>query len=209
MRINIKNINIANKIYFGILLLLMVSIGIKRYKYNAAERFIYDIDICTQVNQPIYITKLDVLNQDAENMWLSSSDINKNYENDCDNLIGGYDNDPKLLPSKIVLSYITYNSKCYFSDSINLDKNKLLDIFNKYSKIENADLFLKIKLYENGQVEFILDLNYKNSNFRNNKTILLYTQKLIAKKIPKEIEFKWNDYFANIENYYFNNKQDF
>lgn len=140
--INIMKLNFINKLYIAITLILVIAIGIKFFNYKSWERYYYFSSVCTPESYPIAIHDSYFILDDGD-----LGHIKDEYVNDFTSKWGqeyyfAESNERSRLPVKLVLQYVSYRDKKFYSDTLDLPKKEIKQIFE--SALQNKQA---IELY--------------------------------------------------------------
>lgn len=135
MRISTLNLNLANKIYVGILSTLILATAYRILQYKSWDRYYYDVSASAPSNFPIHIRTANLILEDGDESWLRTTSVNDGRP------YWGYGDfeepDTKeRLPVKLVLGYASYRDQSFYSDTIPLPEKALKDALkNGYKEI--------------------------------------------------------------------------
>ena len=114
-----KQLNLTNKIYAALLILLIIATVAKLLRYKSWERYYYGATFSAPRSYPIYIRNGYFILSDGDIAPVGSSEVN-NHGTDW-----GYGdfqspNTKERLPEKLVLEYASYRDQSFYADTLTL-----------------------------------------------------------------------------------------
>lgn len=200
IRIDMKNLNVLNRIYLAILVLGVLFTIYSIVRQNAWSRYNYTASLTAPTEFPIHVRQSYFITGGEEKVYVADSDVNygKSFWGDRDI---SSKQEKQRLPLKLVLSYASYRDKSFYKDTISLPVKLIEALFkNKpaeqptnsedeiYIKRDNFDFIVGIAnkgniiiwLRANDQETVLLKYKIKASNPVGNDT---YYKKMLT---PKE-----------------------
>lgn len=129
-----KKLNTTNKIYTGILLLIILATAVKLWRYKGWERYYYSSSFSSPASYPIYIRNGYFILEDGEIESISNSDVNDHRNMAWGDGTGNDPNRKERLPVKIVFEYASYRDELFYKDTINLPLDTIRAIFKNAKK---------------------------------------------------------------------------
>ncbi|SHE47367.1 DUF2931 family protein [Pedobacter caeni] len=126
-------LNLTNKVYIGITILLIVATAYKNISFKGWERYNYSATILAPSTFPIHIIEAHFLipGDDFEIIdreWVN--DFSTEWDTDY---VSGNHAKIQRLPEKIVLRYASYRDEKFYSDTLELPKAEIKSIFKHAS----------------------------------------------------------------------------
>ncbi|KFF11046.1 hypothetical protein IW15_17955 [Chryseobacterium soli] len=128
-------LNTLNTIYVFVISALLVATAFKVIHYKKWERFYYETSVFAPKYHPAYLQSVEFLFPDNTSYYVMSDDM-ENFNSDWGQQSSPSRNDDEaqLLPEKLFVRYVSYREKAVYSDTIELPKEKMMEIFKKAKK---------------------------------------------------------------------------
>jgi len=128
------NLNLTNKIYIVIAIVLLLGIIYVVINNRNWDRYNYAANITAPAAYPVYINEAYFLlpNDDLES--ISKEEVNNftaDWQDDFGNINHAKD---ELLPTKLVLNYVSYRGKRFYRDTLELPFREMKMIFESAKK---------------------------------------------------------------------------
>lgn len=130
-------LNSINKVYIFILLLIVSATVYKIWNYKRWNRFYYSSSVCAPEYYPIHIRAISFqLPNDEFGAHFTSSkeEVNKFSTKWGQDFYSPKVYKPLFLPTSLHFSYFSYRDKLFYSDSIQLPQEKMLNVFKEAKK---------------------------------------------------------------------------
>jgi hypothetical protein len=153
-----KQLNLLNKIYLLLIIVLLVGIVIKVWNYKAWARYYYGTSISAPASYPVKIRTSDLLTSD-ENTYINSDGAAMRYAQWGDSPVS-FGNSKRRLPLKLLLNYVSYRDKSIYMDTIDLPVQLIDSIFKNHPSTEEDQLTFSVGIANKGNI--IVWLQAKN-----------------------------------------------
>jgi len=202
-------LNLANKVYIGIVIILLLGIICKVLRYKAWDRHYFFASVSAPYTYPIYIRDIYFIypNEDefGDGFYNTRDEVNNFNSSWGAEYFSPRVSNPMQFPEKLALQYVSYRDKKFYKDTLNLPRQAIEDIF-KQAKANNQLLSLSSN---NGMVEkkglrFVVGI-------ANDGDLIVWLRGMFFEKVllktklkPKELDPK-DLYYAkemNKEEYY-------
>ncbi|MEE1943981.1 DUF2931 family protein [Pedobacter sp. KR3-3] len=175
--------NFINKTYFALSVILFVAIGLKILRYKSWDRYYYFSSVSTPHHFPIALRNCYFL------LPNSDEDAYFNTENVYQfNSVWGSDyffaevHEPQRLPEKLVVEYVSYREKSFYSDTIPLPTEKIKAYFKEAEKHNQLE-----KMYHAGADKKGLKFHL---GIANNGHIILWLRGINMEKLLLKTQLK-------------------
>lgn len=205
IRINMKNLNILNKIYLIILSLLVLFTAYSIVSYNAWSRYYYTASLSAPGEFPVHARGSYFITDGREKVYITDNTVNNGRTTWGEKDIYA-PMEKRLLPEKLLLNYASYRDKSFYKDTISLPVKLIKDIFknesaNQESGAESVDYNTGVKfdfivgLANGGNVIVWLRAN-------NKETVLLKHSIKASKPVGNDTYYEKrlspNEYFKKV-----------
>lgn len=200
-----KNLNVLNKVFLGLSLVFLILFIYKVVVYKASERYYYTASVYSPEEFPIKIIEISFRlenNDRTDPSFYSTIEVINNYNSYWGATEYMEAQKPQFLPNTLVLSYIDYHTRKYYSDTILLPKNKMENIFKEAKN--------KHQMFNLNSWKPKMGLKY-HVGIANEGNIIFW---LVGKEFEKEfyrvqIEAKDLSIFIKSRNFKFENQEQF
>lgn len=128
-----KKLNLLNKVYLIILVLLILATAIKLWRYGGGSRYYYSASVTAPATYPIHVLEAGFILSDG-----SDGDVKTEGVNDKAQRWGWGDfpetREREQLPVKLLLNYVSYREQCFYKDTIDLPAQLIDSIFKRSEK---------------------------------------------------------------------------
>jgi len=139
-------INILNKGYIALAILLVAGTIYKIIAYKTWARYDYYSAICTPQSYPIYLQACYFITADADDLaWINDEKVN-DFRSEWGDEGFPEARDPLRLPEKLVLKYAAYSEQKFYSDTLSLPVDVIQKVFKEAAKKNQLD-----ELFKSGQ----------------------------------------------------------
>lgn len=142
-------LNLVNKLYISIAVLLFICLSYKIINYKGWERFYYFSSVSAPADYPVFIEKIQFQLPDKEDShdFYQSRDENVNAFRTGwgEEYYSAWVHEPLRLPETLVIEYASYAEQKFYSGVINLPTAEILEIFKAALREKRA-----IKLSSSG-----------------------------------------------------------
>ncbi|RQO74028.1 hypothetical protein DBR43_01065 [Pedobacter sp. KBW06] len=128
-----KKLNVLNKIYLLIFVLLVIAIAVKLLNYKGWSRYYYSASVSAPRMYPIKVYRADFVLSDGKTESLKTSDVN-DQRLDWGQGEFSQTSERQQLPVKLVLDYVSYRDQSFYKDTINLPAQLIDSIFRNSKK---------------------------------------------------------------------------
>ncbi|MDR6969618.1 hypothetical protein J2X31_003651 [Flavobacterium arsenatis] len=122
-------LNFINKIYIAITLILVVAIVIKFINYKSSDRYYYFSSVCAPESYPIAIHNAYFILADGDLGHIKDEDVDRFTSKWGEEYYFAESHHRERLPVKLVLQYVSYRDKKFYSDTLNLPEKEIKQIF--------------------------------------------------------------------------------
>lgn len=200
----ITKMNKTNIFYVLVLLVLIVATGFELFTDKPWARYYYKTVVCAPDTYPIVLKNAYYILADSTKSTLEYNEINSWGES-----IVSDPEEAERLPIKLVLSYLSYRDKLFYTDTIPLPEAALDSIFKNLDKTKDG-----IPLYNSSQrSNFSLNITLGIAN-KGNIIIWLqghnYEHTLLKHQIAsdKKLSARYFPENGNQQQLYFNRLDD-
>ncbi|RYY70302.1 MAG: DUF2931 family protein [Chitinophagaceae bacterium] len=132
-------LNLRNKLYAGISILLLAAIAFKLIHYNAGNRYYYAANVTAPATFPVHV-KEGYFTRNGTDMQvhLDTEEVNLFRGNWGKDYFFAEANERNLLPEMLVLKYVSYREGTFYNDTIALPAEKIKTIFEAALKNGHA-----------------------------------------------------------------------
>lgn len=135
-------LNLVNKLYISIAVLLFICLSYKIINYKGWERFYYFSSVSAPADYPVFIEKILFQLPDKEDShdFYQSRDENVNAFRTGwgEEYYSAWVHKPLRLPEKLVIEYASYSEQKFYSGVIDLPGPEILEIFKAAIKEKQA-----------------------------------------------------------------------
>ncbi|MCX3265171.1 DUF2931 family protein [Pedobacter agri] len=135
-------LNFVNKLYIAVTLVLVVAIVFRTFSYKGWERYHYFSSVCAPESYPIAIHNSYFILADGDLGYIKDEAVENYTSKWGEDYYFAESNRRERLPVKLVLQYVSYRDKKFYSDTLNLPKEKIKQVFK--SAFQNKQV---IKLF--------------------------------------------------------------
>lgn len=138
--IKTMKLNLINKAYLVLAFILLIGTGYSFYKHKSWERYFYYSSVSAPATYPVYVRNAYFITNDRDDdTWFNTTGVNDFTTLWGDEYFFPEVYRPMRLPLKLVLQYVSYRDKLFYSDTLDLPQQKIKDIFDAAVKNKNAD----------------------------------------------------------------------
>lgn len=124
-----KKLNLLNKIYLVILILVVIATAVRVWEYGFSSRYYYSASITAPRTFPVKVRDCYFILADGEMGSIADSDVN-DHRTQWGNGDFEETHRKERLPVKLVLEYCSYRDQKFYRDTINLPAKMIDSIFN-------------------------------------------------------------------------------
>ena len=136
-----KKLNLLNRIYLTVLVLLCIATTIKIIRYKSWTRYYFSASVCAPKTYPVYVRDCYFILSDGQIGNIGTGDVN-DHRSDWGNSEFEETYEKQQLPVKLVLEYASYREKAFYRDTIDLPADSISRIFkSSRSKGINQTLY--------------------------------------------------------------------
>lgn len=133
-------LNLVNKIYIGIAIVLVLGIAWRVLSYKAWDRHYFFASVSAPYTYPIYLRDIYFIYPNEDEFGDGFS-YTREEVNDFNSSWGAeyYSprvNDPMQFPKQLALQYVSYRDKKFYKDTLDLPRQTIANIF-KEAKLKN------------------------------------------------------------------------
>lgn len=132
--IDMKRLNRLNQLYILVLMGLVVATVVKLWKYNGGSRFYYSGSLTAPKLYPVRIQEAYFLLSNDETANISNSEVNDDRGSEWGQGDFEETHERLPLPTRLVLSYVSYRDQKFYSDTIHFPSPVLDSIFRNSKK---------------------------------------------------------------------------
>lgn len=127
-------INLLNKLYIGVAVILFMTTIYRIIAYRSWDRYNYSSTIVAPKTYPIYVREAYFLLPDEELESIEEENVNNQTTDWSDYYSVSNHAERALLPSKLVLKYVSYRDRKFYRDTIDLPQQEMKSIFKTVAK---------------------------------------------------------------------------
>ena len=204
-------LNLINKAYLGLAVILLVAIGTRIYRYKGWERYYYFSSISAPAAYPVYVRDAYFLTADPnDDSWLDYRDVNDFNTQWGDEYFFPEVRTAMRLPEKLVVKYVSYRESKFYRDTLDLPAEQIKEAFehavhnNTTRRLGSSDqdprgLYFVLGIGNNGSI--VLWLRGKGVEQTILKTVIKAREPLdddtyFRKRLPKQEYIK--EVFSNL-----------
>lgn len=138
-------LNLVNKIYIGIAIILLLSIAWRVFRYKAWDRHYFFASVSVPYTYPIYIRDIYFIypNEDefGDGFYYTRDEVNNFNSSWGSEYYSPRVSDPMQIPKQLALQYVSYRDKKFYRDALGLPRQTIENIF-KQAKADDQLLSL-------------------------------------------------------------------
>ena len=128
-------LNLVNKIYIGIAIILVLGIIWRVLRYKAWDRHYFFASVSAPYTYPIYIRDIYFIypNEDeyGGGFYNTTDEVNDFNSSWGSEYYSPRVNEPLLLPKQLALQYVSYRDKKFYKDTLDLPRQTIEHIFKQ------------------------------------------------------------------------------
>lgn len=125
-------LNLINKAYLCLAVILLVAIGARIYRYKGWERYYYFSSISAPAAYPVYVREAYFLTADPnDDSWFDNRDVNDFNTRWGDEYFFPEVRNTMRLPEKLVLKYASYREGKFYRDTLALPAAQIKQAFEQ------------------------------------------------------------------------------
>lgn len=128
-------LNLVNKIYIGIAIILALGIIWRIFRYKAWDRHYFFASVSAPYTHPIYIRDMNFIypNEDefGDGFYNTVDEVNRLNSSWGAEYFSPRVNEPMQFPKKIALQYVSYRDKKFYKDTLDLPRQTIEEIFKR------------------------------------------------------------------------------
>lgn len=121
--------NLINKLYLAITLILVGAIVFKIFSYKGWERYHYFSSVCAPESYPIAIHNAYFILADGDLGYIKDEAVENYTSKWGEAYYFAESNRRERLPVKLVLQYVSWRDKKFYSDTLTLPEKEIKQIF--------------------------------------------------------------------------------
>ncbi|MCH5597479.1 DUF2931 family protein [Niabella ginsengisoli] len=131
-------LNFINKLYIAMTSILVMAIGIKFFNYKSWEQYYYFSSVCAPESYPIAIHNSYFILADGDLGHIKDEDVDNFTSKWGEEYYYTESSQRERLPVKLVLQYVSYRDKKFYSDTLNLPEKEIKQIFESALRNKQA-----------------------------------------------------------------------
>ncbi|RZL18659.1 MAG: DUF2931 family protein, partial [Pedobacter sp.] len=140
-------LNFINKLYIAITLILVLAIVAKFFNYKSWDRYSYFSSVCMPESYPIAVHNAYFILVDGDLGHIKDEDVERFTSKWGEEYYFSESHQRERLPVKLVLQYVSYRDKKFYSDTLNLPEKEIKQIFESALRNKQA---IKLHNYPTG-----------------------------------------------------------
>ncbi len=161
--ISAMKLNLVNKIYIALVFLLLTGIVYKILRYKTWDRYAYFSSVSAPATYPVYVRQAYFLTGDGEDdAWFDTKNVNEFQTVWGDESFFSGLSRPMRLPQQLVLQYVSYRDKLFYSDTVELPEAEIRKIFKAALNNKNTDELYNPASYKEA-LRFVLGIANKGN----------------------------------------------
>ncbi|MFN0254322.1 DUF2931 family protein [Pedobacter ureilyticus] len=128
-------LNLVNKIYIGIAIILLLSIALRVFNYKAWDRHYFFASVSAPYTHPIYLRDIYFIYPNEDDFGggfsYSRDEVNNFNSSWGAEYYSPRVGDPLQFPKQLALQYVSYRDKKFYKDTLDLPRQTIEDIFRQ------------------------------------------------------------------------------